>query len=145
MKIYISASWKQRKQVRELAHILRHNGHQVFDFTDPSNRKTPEAPPEQFPDKFDPSQHVYSEYLNKQVWRDVVYENREAIKDSDLIIMLLPCGIDATADWALGVGMNKRTIIVGQPLQGNSSEVHLWADAILEKIDDILPWINSIK
>lgn len=134
-----------RKTVRELSETLRRHGHEVFDFTDPNNRITPEAPPEQFPEKFNPEQHNYREFLNKQIWRDVVNENREAIKAADLVIMLLPCGIDATADWALGVGLNKRTVIVGHPPAGTSSEVHLWADAMLDTVDDISPWINDNK
>ena len=36
---------------------------------------------------------------------------------------------DATADWALGLGMGKRSIIVGHSPKGDRSEVLLWADA----------------
>lgn len=143
MKIYISASWKNRSLVRSLAENLRLHGYEVFDFTDPRCRKTHETPPEMFPDQFDPGIQSYSQYINRQEWRTVVNENREAVANSDLIILLLPCGIDATADWALGVGLSKHSIIVGQPLKGERSEVHLWADAILDGINDILPWIKQ--
>lgn len=143
MKVYISASWKNRLLVRKLAGILRANNHEVFDFTDPSCRKTHETPPEMFPEQFDPSQHTYSKYINRKEWRAVVDENREAIKWADLIILLLPCGIDATADWALGVGMGKRTIIVGHPNKGERSEVHLWADTMLDSINDVIPSLQS--
>ena len=145
MKIYISTSWKNRLLVRKLAEILRSHVHEVFDFTDPSCRKTYEAPQEMFPELFDPSQHIYSQYINREEWQAAVNENREAIKWADLIILLLPCGIDATADWALGVGMGKRTIIVGHPNKGERSEVHLWADVMLDSIDDIIPWFQSYK
>lgn len=144
MKIYISASWKNRKLVRELAQTLRLYGHEVFDFTDRNCRQNYETPPEMFPEQFDPSKHIYREYIDRDEWRDAVNENREAIKWSDLIILLLPCGIDATADWALGIGMGKRSIIVGHPKKGERSEVHLWADAILNDPNDILPWIDNI-
>lgn len=143
MKIYISSSWKNRVDVRHLANTLRFHGHEVFDFTDPSRRKTHETPPEMFPEQFDPSFHIYRNYINRQEWKDVVTENREAIAWSDLIILLLPSGIDATADWALGIGMGKRSVIVGQPRKGERSEVHLWADAILDNLDDLIPWIES--
>ncbi len=143
MKIYISASWKNRIAVRNLAETLRKYGHDVFDFTDPRYRKTSESPPEMFPEQFDPSRHIYSKYLDRKEWRDVVNENREEIRKADLIILLLPCGIDATADWALGVGMGKKSIIVGHPNYGERSEVYLWADSILESTEDILPWLES--
>lgn len=142
MKIYISASWKNRTLVRSLANNLRLHDHEVFDFTDPICRKTYEAPPEMFPEQFDPSIHNYSDYINRAEWKAAVNENREAIAWADLIILLLPCGIDATADWALGVGMGKRSIIIGHPPKGERSEVHLWADAILDNTDDIIPWLK---
>lgn len=145
MKIYISASWKNRSLVRDLAINLRLCGHEVFDFTDPTCRKTHEIPPEMFPEKFDPSKNIYSKYINRKEWKDVVNENREAIKWAELIILLLPCGIDATADWALGIGMGKHSIIVGHPNKGERSEVHLWADDILENTDEIVPWIEAYK
>lgn len=143
MKIYISASWRNRLLVRNLAETLRKHKHDVFDFTDPNNRETHETPPEMFPEQFDPSQHIYSKYLDRKEWRDVVNENQEQIKKADLIILLLPCGIDATADWAFGVGMGKHTIIVGHPDKGERSEVHLWADDLLDSKEDILPWLEA--
>ncbi|MEL7565451.1 MAG: hypothetical protein AAGU27_11260 [Dehalobacterium sp.] len=143
MRIYLCASWKNRRLVRHLAQTLRLYNHEVFDFTDQNCRKTCETPPEMFPERFDPSKHIYREYINRDEWRDAVNENREAIKWSDLIILLLPCGIDATADWALGIGMGKCSIIVGHPNKGERSEVHLWADAILNDISEIIPWINN--
>jgi hypothetical protein len=143
MKIYISTSWKNRALVRALAKDLRLCGHEVFDFTDSDNRKVYAPPPEMFPEQFDPSVHVYKEYLDRKQWRDAVNENRHAIASADLIILILPCGIDATADWAAGVGMGKRSIIAGHPNKGESSEVHLWADEILDSVDDIIPWLKS--
>ncbi|MHB8065394.1 MAG: hypothetical protein ACYDG2_22740 [Ruminiclostridium sp.] len=143
MKIYISASWKNRLRVRKLAETLRANNHEVFDFTDPQNRKTDEMPPESVPEQFDPVRHIYSRYLDRKEWREVVNENREEIRKADLVILLLPCGIDATADWALGVGMGKHSIIVGHPNKGERSEVHLWADEILNSKEDIIPWLKA--
>jgi len=145
MKIYISASWKNRVRVRKLAETLRKNKHEVFDFTDPQNRRVNEMPPEMIPEQFDPTRHIYSKYLNRKEWQEVVNENREEIAKADLVILLLPCGIDATADWALGVGMGKPSIIVGHPNQGESSEVHLWADEILDSSEDIIPWLKANK
>ncbi|MCR4436843.1 MAG: hypothetical protein QHH06_14590 [Clostridiales bacterium] len=143
MKIYISSSWKNREEVRKLAVTLRRHGCEVFDFTDPACRKTHEAPPEMFPEQFDPSKHRYKEYIDRPEWRDAVAENREAIANSDLILLLLPCGIDATADWAYGVGLGKPSIIVGQPRAGERSAVHLWAEAILESADEAVSYILS--
>lgn len=143
MKIYISASWKKRVLVRELAETLRAHDHAVFDFTDPECRESDETPPEMFPEQFDPLKHFYRQYIHRNEWLNAVNENREAIQWADLIILLLPCGHDATADWALGVGMGKRSIIVGHPAKGDYSKVHLLADAILNHVEDIIPWLEA--
>ncbi len=133
MNVYISSSWKNRDQVRALAINLRNYGHEVYDFTDPDCRSVPEIPPEKFPEEFDPQVHVYSEYINRPEWRAAVECNRKALCNCDVVVLLLPCGTDAHADWALGMGMGKRSIIVGHPCKGERSPVHLWADALVEK------------
>jgi hypothetical protein len=143
MKIYISSSWKNRDTVREIAIRLRKLGHEVYDFTDPNCRQLPEIPPEKFPEQFDPTKHNYRQYLNRSKWREAVTENRKAIEWADLIVLLLPCGIDATADWALGVGLGKWSIVVGHPLAGERNPVHLWANKMIDTVDDLLKWFKE--
>lgn len=140
MYIYISSSWKNRLQVRELAKMLRSFGHEVYDFTDPSCRSTPEIPPEKFPEPFDPEVNVYQSYLDRPEWRAAVEENRIHIERAELIVLLLPAGIDATADWALGLN-HAKSIVIGHPKAGERSPVHLWADWMFESIDDALSHI----
>ncbi len=143
MKIYISSSWKNRDTVRQLAVKLREYGHEVYDFTDPNCRKTPGIPPEKIPVEFNPAIHKYSEYINKPEWKQVVMENKQAIIWSDFIILLLPCGSDSHADWALGVGLGKRSVVVGQPCKGERSWVHHWADRIFNTVDDFICWFTN--
>jgi len=138
MKIYISSSWKNREQVRELAITLRKYGNEVYDFTDPNCRKTPEIPPERYPEQFDPEKHRYKDYICKPEWYEAVYCNRDAIAWADTIILLLPCGIDAHADWALGVGMGKTSAVVGHPRKGERSPVHLWSDFMFDDVESLL-------
>lgn len=143
MKIYISSSWKNRDDVRSLAVKLRSYGHEVYDFTDSGCRTTPEIPPEKFPEQFDPSKHVYSAYLDRAEWRNAVTENKRAIARSDLIILLLPCGVDSTADWAYGLGLGKKSCVVGHPKAGERSPVHLWADAMFPDAEDAVRWVSN--
>ena len=140
--IYISSSWKNRECVRKLADQLSESGHSVYDFTNPKCRKTPEIPPERFPEQFDPDIHTYSQYIQRPEWKAAVDENRSAIGRADLVILLLPCGNDAHADWALGVGMGKQSIVAGHPNKGDRSPVHMWADVILDSPDDVAGYID---
>lgn len=141
MKIYISSSWKNRDRVRNMAISLRELGHDVYDFTDPTCRKVPEIPPEMFPEEFDPAMHSYREYIQRGEWREAVTENKRAITEAELIVLLLPCGNDSHADWALGVGMGKDSVVIGQPRKGERSPVHIWADAILDDEDALIAWL----
>lgn len=143
MNIYISSSWKNREQVREMAIKLREMGHEVYDFTDPKCRTTPEIPPEKFPEEFDPEKHLYSEYIQRDEWRKAIIENRRAIHHADFIILLLPCGNDSHADWAYGVGRGIPNMVVGQPRKGERSPVHMWADAILDTVSQAYAYIDK--
>ncbi len=143
MNIYLSSSWKNRIKVREIATRLSNMGHYVYDFTNPACRKTPELPPEKMPEQFDPALHVYRHYIDREVWRAAVNGNRQAIKKSDFIILLLPCGNDSHADWALGVGLGKRSVVVGRPQKGDRSPVHLWADAILDDEAQLYEYVKE--
>lgn len=126
--IFIASSWKQRERVRNLANEIRKLEFDVYDFTDPSCRKTPEVAPEKYPELFDPQKHIYWNYLHKQEWFDAIEENRRNIDNCDKLVLLLPCGIDATADWAYAFAKEKETYIVGEPPTGERSPVHLWAN-----------------
>lgn len=142
MNIYISSSWKNRDRVRALAISLRENGHQVYDFTDPDSRKMPEIPPEKFPDAFDPEKHLYREYLNVPEWKAAVQCNREALDRCDAVVLLLPCGNDAHADWAYAVGKGKWTAVVGQPRKGERTPSHWWTDAFLDSDLEVAGWLE---
>jgi len=140
--IYISSSWKNRDRVRAFATKLRAMHYEVYDFTDKACRKTEEIPPEMFPEQFDPDKHDYGIYLDRPEWRTAVEENRKALTECDLVILLLPCGIDATTDWAYAVGRGVLSLVVGHPPAGERSPVHLWAARIVKDDAEALIWVE---
>lgn len=144
MKVYLSTSWKNKARVRALADALRSAGHEVYDFTDPACRNSPAIPPERFPEEFDPVVHDYGSYISRSEWAAAVNENRRAIEVAGCIVLMLPCGNDSHADWALGVGMGKPSVVVGHPKKGDRSPVHLWADAIFYWDYDVVNWLAGI-
>ena len=152
MNIYISSSWKNRDRVRALAIKLRAAGHQVYDFTDPACRNTPEIPPERFPEQFDPDKHTYADYLNSvPEWSAAVYCNRQALLSRcNFCVLMLPCGADSHADWAFAEGLkaarhSMRTAVIGHPPAGERTPSHLWADVLLKDEDAFLEWLDSGK
>lgn len=146
MRVYLSASWKQRERVRALAEALRGEGHEVYDFTDPRCRKTPEIPPESFPLQFDPERETYREYITgNPYYKAAVHSNYEAIEWCDVVLLLLPAGCDSHADWALGVGMRKKSAVVGQPKTGDRTPSHLWCDQFLDRDEDVSGWLETLE
>ena len=82
MKFYISSSWKNRGRVRNLASRIRDFNHEVYDFTDPKCRKSPEIPPEKFPEEYDPDKHNYED---TGLYPEDVKELTTALKEERLI------------------------------------------------------------
>ena len=125
---------------------LRAAGHEVYDFTDPVCRKTPEIPLERYPDQFDPVRHVYREYLEAvPEWCQAVEANREAIQGCTAIILILPCGLDAHADAFYGLGLGRYLIVCGQPLPGERTPTHMWADKIVDRDYDAIKALTQLQ
>lgn len=144
MKIYLASSWKNRDKVREMAVRLRKDGHKVYDFTDPECRKTAETPHEKRPKPYDPALHKsYAALLRNSDMYASVMNNQEAIRWCDLVVLLLPCGLDAHADWAYGLGLGKATVICGLPRPGDTVYTHCWADKVLDNPDDVYRYIKE--
>lgn len=143
MKAVICSSWKIRDRVRKLAEGLRALGYEVYDFTDPKCRETQEIPPERFPNQFDPEIHRYNEYICQPEWKAAVNENKKHIDEADLVILLLPCGNDAHADWAYGIGKGIRNVVIGHPNKGERSPVHNWAQRIFDNEEQFLTWFQK--
>jgi hypothetical protein len=143
LKIYLSSSWKLREQVRKLAIRLRNAGCEVHDFTDPACRKSPEIPPEMYPEVFDPEKHNYFDYLNQNPnWRAAVTDNQRALRWCDVVVLMLPCGNDAHADWAFAIGAGKKTCVLGHPWKGDRIPSHLWADAFFKTEEEVVAWLS---
>jgi hypothetical protein len=142
MNIYIASSWKNRSQVNEVARKLRNMGHKVYDFTDPCCRSADGIPPEQYPKEFDPEKHQYSVYIHNPAWMSAVEEDFGAIQKAEIVVLLLPCGNDAHADFGAAIGMGKTTVVVGQPKKGERSPVHTWANRVLDTVDELYNYIK---
>lgn len=146
MNVYISSSWKNRIRVRAVALALREVGHTVYDFTDPESRKAPEIPPERFPDQFDPERHVYGVYITSvPEWRVAIECNRAALDACDMVVLLLPCGNDAHADWAYAVGRGKYSLVVGGPKAGDRTPTHMWSNGFVQHDFGVIEAIRELE
>lgn len=143
MNIYLASSWKNRERVRQFAIELRKHDFDVYDFTDPNCRAGLELPPEKFPDEFDPDRHLYFVYINRELWYKSVMANKDALDRCDVVVLMLPCGLDAHADAFYALGRGKRLIVTGQPRKGERTPTHLWAEILLYNDNNVLSYLKE--
>lgn len=136
--IYLSSSWKNRDRVRAMATKLTKEGYDVYDFTNPSCRNSPELAPETFPAVFDPETDLYQYFLKDTPEFSLGVEgNQKALQNCDAVVLLLPCGNDAHADAYYALGLGKRLIVCGQPPRGDITPSHLLADEIVDYDENV--------
>ena len=138
--IYICSSWSNRTRIRSFAARIRNTTNfSVFDFTDMNDRKERVMPPE----VVSHSATSYDDFL--QQFQHTVRENSEVIRACKLVLLFLPCGIDAHADWAYGVGLGKLSLVIGYPKNGDYLATHLWANAIVEDTTQAIDWLKELE
>jgi hypothetical protein len=129
MKVHLNSSLKNRNAVQIVADVLRNSlGCEVCDFTDPKRRKPPEIPYEKLSEQFYP-------------------QRKNAIEWADLIVILLPCDIDAAVDCVLGVHMGKRSVLVGRLVAGEYLDRLLDIKTVdtVDTIDELYEWIKKLE
>ena len=140
MKIYVASSWRNCGQV-EVVKILREQGHEVYDFRNP----TPGGVGFHW-SQIDPAwqswtSQDYRQALNSPRALAGFGNDFDAMKWADVIVLVLPCGRSAhlEAGWAIGQG--KPTCI----LLDNESEPELMyqlADCLAIDLQEVLVWID---
>ena len=134
-KIYVASSWLNEYQP-EVVLSLRCAGHQVYDFKNPPSRKG----------------FLWSDVdLNWENWtvEDFVQglehpnavagfeSDFNAMKESDVCVLVLPCGRSANAEagWMKGAG---KKVFVLQPVMMLPELMYKMFDGIYTDIDDII-------
>jgi hypothetical protein len=141
--VYISSSWSNKNKVRSLANRIRKECKlSVFDFTDENCRKSQLIPHGVIESFVNSNITSYKQYLNSyEPYKLAVNENKRIISECQVILLLMPCGLDATADWAYGVGCGKPSLVIGHPKKGDFAPTHLWADDIVEDTTETINWL----
>lgn len=100
-KIYLASSWRNDYQP-QILEFLRASGYDVYDFKDADGFKWSEIDPDW--EKWATERYVNAlqhPLANKGFARDM-----DALRDCDILVLLLPCGRSAhlEAGWAVGAG-----------------------------------------
>jgi hypothetical protein len=136
-RIYAASSWRNKKQP-EVVDMLRHAGHDVYDFRNPGTGIPGFAWSEIDPQWQFWSAHEYRRALTTHpiAARGFVTDLR-AMQWADTCVLILPCGRSAHLEAGWFCGANKRCLILTQ--DGEEPELMaLLANEICISVDELI-------
>lgn len=113
MRYFIASRWENMKQVQVLTENLMSHGHEVFSYVkDPRNfvskeelKNTPAALKD------------LENWKNNEELRSIYERELEGLRESDILILLLPAGESSHIQAGIAFGLGKKTILIGEPKQ----------------------------
>ena len=110
-RIYLASSWRNADQ-QNLVSVLRHTGHDVYDFKNPKDGQTGFNWREIDPDWQNWTAAQYRDALGTQTALRGFDADFSAMDWADTCVLLLPCGRSAHLEAGYMAGEKKRVIVV---------------------------------
>lgn len=139
MKIYVASSWRNPRQPTVID-LLRKAGHEVYDFKNPKEGecgfhwseidiKWQSWTPERF-----------KEALNHRLAINGFVQDKKALDNCEICVLVLPCGRSAHLEAGYAVGQGKPTYIL---LSDGEPELMYKMGTILTNTDDLIHRLAS--
>lgn len=134
IKIYVATSWKNKSQ-HEVVLLLRAHGYEVYDFADSEGFHWSEVDKNYTNWLSDPLNYLKG--LEHE--RAIQGFNRDmgALKNCDVCLYVMPCGISASMELGWAVGAGKYTIVYIPELREPDLMVKM-ADLITVSFSEVL-------
>jgi len=129
-KIYIASSWKNVRGTRALARVLRDEGHEVYDFTDPENFIFEVSEPGRPRESID-----WLEFLDTESTKRAYGVDKGGLDWADTVILFLPAGRSSHLEAGYGVGAGKDLFIYGDLPRGEFDVMYLMAKGCYRRQD----------
>ncbi len=110
MKFFIASPWKNKEQVEQLTAELEKMGHTAYSFMESGSNLLTGKPIEVEMKEF--SEALVNWKADDRIAR-IVESEVQAIKDADVVILLLPAGDSSHMEAGIGYGMGKRMVLIG--------------------------------
>ena len=110
MKFFIASPWKNKEQVEQLTAELEKMGHTAYSFMESGSNLLTGKPIEVEMKEF--SEALVNWKADDRIAR-IVESEVQAIKDDDVVILLLPAGDSSHMEAGIGYGMGKRMVLIG--------------------------------
>lgn len=133
MKYFVASRWRNREILDPLVAKIREKGHQVFYFVEKTITKHAQ--------NLDPETYM-KQYEAIKNWREDAYcrevfeEDLRGLKDSDILLLVLPAGKSAHMEAGIAYGIGKKCILVGSVEETES--LYLAFDEWYPSIDEFL-------
>ena len=137
MKYFISSKWRNRDKVLELTKKLRNRGKFVYCFFESkANIYSTDMDPKKVMEEFEAIENWRNNKYIKAIFKDTVIK----IKDSDILVMLLPAGSSTHIEAGIAYGLGKKCIVIGEKKETDSMYLifNEFYNSIDEFIDSIL-------
>ena len=142
MKIYVASSWRNDKQP-EIVEYLRLCGYDVYDF------KNPEVGDHGFhwseidENWKDWSPSEFRHGLGHQLAHDGFMKDMTALTESDVVVLVQPCGISAHLELGWACGSGKFSVVLLE--KGEPELMYKMANALVTSPKEILPWLSEFS
>lgn len=139
-EIYVASSWRNEARYREVLNALRLEGYSVYDFKNPKSAfgwadcglTTPIGPIE------------YLKKLNHPKAVKGFQNDKDALDNCKVLILVLPCGLSAHLELGYAAGAGKKTIILLDGPIENPELMYKLADHIVDSVGGVLNILEKV-
>lgn len=141
MKIYVASSWRNQAQPT-IVRVLRHQGHDVYDFRNPPNGSGFGWAQLGCGDPKDWGEAAYLQALDNSLAREGFKSDMDALKDCDACVLVRPCGASSHMElgWAVGAGKLTAVLLCNDP---SAELMILMADRIFADLSAMIEWLEE--
>ena len=137
MKIYVASSWRNILQPAIVV-MLRHSGHEVYDFRNPVPGNNGFSWSEIDSDWQNWTPQQYREALEHPVAKRGFDYDMKALRNCDACVLVLPSGRSASFEFGWSIGAGKRGAVV--MFEACEPELMYRGNPILTTPDEIFDW-----
>ena len=143
MKIYVASSWRNEYQ-QTIVKKLREQGHKVYDFKNPEPGNNGFSWREISPNWQQWSVEEFQNGIKHPIARDGFRKDETAIRECDIVILVLPCGKSAHLEAGFAVGTGKKVFAL-IPEKIEPELMYSWFDEIYDDFGEMLEDMRNLE
>lgn len=141
MKIYVATSWRNEFQPLVVAE-LREDGHQVYDFRHPEPGNEGFSWSAIHPEWQEWTVPQYLSALDHPIAEGGFLIDMNALRDADMCVMVMPCGMSASLEMGYAVGAGKLTAVYVPGMREPDLMVKM-ADFVTDDLTALCNWARA--